>query len=72
MNAHHLEATLTEDGDLTLRRLPFPAGAEVEVIIMERRKPSMDDAVNPMRGAILRYDDPFGPACPPEDWDAIR
>lgn len=23
-----------------------------------------------MEKSVLRYDDPFGPACPPEDWEA--
>src|SRR5688572_24014906 len=23
-----------------------------------------------MERSVLRYDDPFGPACPPEDWEA--
>ncbi len=25
---------------------------------------------NLLKGSVLRYDDPFGPACPPEDWEA--
>ncbi len=24
-----------------------------------------------MERSVLRYDDPFGPACPPEDWEAL-
>ena len=24
-----------------------------------------------LKGSVLRYDDPFGPACPPEDWEAL-
>lgn len=29
-------------------------------------------AANPnlLEGSVIRYDDPFGPACPPEDWEA--
>lgn len=27
---------------------------------------------NPLRGSLLRYDDPFGPACPPEDWNVLN
>ena len=29
-------------------------------------------AENPdlLRGSVLYYEDPFGPACPPEDWEA--
>jgi len=28
--------------------------------------------VNPLRGSVLRDDDPFGPAVPPEGWEADR
>ncbi len=27
---------------------------------------------SPLRGSVLSYDDPFAPACPPEDWEANR
>jgi hypothetical protein len=27
---------------------------------------------NPLRGSILRYDDPFGPAAPLEDWEVLQ
>ena len=36
MNAHHVETTLTHNGTLTLRDLPFHAGDVVEVIILPR------------------------------------
>ena len=26
---------------------------------------------NLLEGSVLKYDDPFGPACPPEDWEAL-
>lgn len=35
MNAHRIETTLDETKTLTLRDLPFRAGAEVEVIVLE-------------------------------------
>jgi hypothetical protein len=30
------------------------------------------EIVESLRGSILKDDDPFGPAAPPEDWDAMR
>ena len=24
-----------------------------------------------LKGSVLFYEDPFGPACPPEDWEAL-
>ncbi len=26
----------------------------------------------PLRGSVLRFDDPFGPAAPEEDWEALN
>ena len=34
MQAYRVETTLTQDGTLTLRNLPFRAGEAVEVIIL--------------------------------------
>lgn len=30
------------------------------------------DEIADLRGAVLRYDDPFGPATDPDDWEANR
>ena len=27
--------------------------------------------VDLLQGSVLGYEDPFGPACPPEDWEAL-
>lgn len=74
MNAHKLTATLMEDGTLALKGLPFQAGDRVEIIILEQPKveepaPSSD---RPLAGSVLRYDDPFGPAVPAEDWEVLK
>ncbi len=72
MTAHRIEATTTEDNTLTLTDLPFPPGTDVEVVIRLRRPSNDPDDPNPLRGSILWYDDPFEPAVPPEDWEALR
>ncbi len=73
MNAHRLEATLVEDRKLRLDDLPFPAGATVEVIILERQASPLADRVDyPLRGKPVHYDRPFDPAVPEEDWNALR
>ncbi|MBP0018758.1 MAG: hypothetical protein J7647_14580 [Cyanobacteria bacterium SBLK] len=40
MNAHKLTATLTENGTLLLKELPFNARESVEIIILERSEPT--------------------------------
>ena len=38
MNAHRIETRLNENGTVTLRDLPFEAGAAVEVIVLETER----------------------------------
>lgn len=28
--------------------------------------------LNPLQGTVIRYDDPFEPAVPPEDWEVLQ
>jgi hypothetical protein len=67
MNAHKVEITLSHNGMLTLEGLPFHAGEMVEVIILERsdQQQTIDShptSSYPLRGKVIRYDDPLEPA----------
>jgi hypothetical protein len=72
MKAHRIEATLTENGALTINNLPFKAGDAVEIIILERHSRTLNSNPYPLRGTVIRYDDPFEPATPLEDWEALQ
>ena len=88
MNAHKIETVLSEDGPLMLIGLPFHVGDAVEVIILERSRsvsegesPSQPEKaifdksepnLYPLRGTVLHYEDPFEPAVPIEDWEALQ
>jgi hypothetical protein len=75
MYAHRIEIILTENGKLTLQNLPFQQGDEVEIIILERRSTSLDSDSNPYplrNKQPYRYEDPFEPAVPVEDWDVLQ
>lgn len=81
MNAYKVETTLTEDGTLKLQGLPFHAGDAVEVIILERPSFQQEQTATPTSESDLyplrdkqpyRYDDPFEPAVPLEDWEALQ
>jgi len=69
MNAHKLAATLMEDGTLVLEGLPFHAGDTLEIFILEQSKLEEPVGLNssPLAGSVLRYEDPFESAVPPED-----
>lgn len=53
------------------------APSEPKVLPIMERKPlsprlqkMIDDNPNILHGSVLKYEDPFGPACPIEDWDS--
>ncbi len=87
MNAYKVEVQLNEDGQLALSGLPFRSGAILEVILLEQPSlvPPTNPLRVPKQfvGEILepastlqeipqyRYDDPFEPAVPLEDWDVL-
>ena len=73
MKAHRIETTLTEDGTLIIKDLPFQAGESVEIIILESQTHPQKANPYPLRGKQpYRYDDPFEPAVPLEDWEVLQ
>jgi FtsP/CotA-like multicopper oxidase with cupredoxin domain len=73
MSAFIVTATVRPDGSLTVDQLPFAPGQRVEVVV----RPAADDPTEggkyPLRdGTPYKYDDPFEPACDPDDWEANR
>jgi hypothetical protein len=80
MIAHKVQAIVTEDGKLLLQGLPFQAGARVEVIVLDESADVKESPVKeastdeyPLRGKQpYQFDDPFSPAVPLEDWDALK
>jgi hypothetical protein len=38
--------------------------------LTEEEKKLLEENPNILHGSVLRYDDPFEPAVPPEDWEA--
>jgi hypothetical protein len=79
MEAHKIEAVLTEDGTLMLWGLPFHAGDAVEVIILSAKTPQLQEAapsqsetnLYPMRGKVIHYDDPTEPVAL-SDWELLQ
>ena len=71
MNTFRLDTKLTQNGTLTLSDLPFQAGDSVEVIIVPRASASAAQNEYPLRGKVIRYDNPTEPVAR-EDWEALR
>ena len=67
--AHRIEPVLSVDGTLLLEHLPFQAGQVVEVIV--RPVATRIEPTPELRGAVIRYDDPFEPVAE-DDWDVLQ
>lgn len=58
--AHRIDVVLVEDGKSSLDNLPFRAGQAVEVIVLPAAH-SGTSTGHPLRGMVLRYDQPTAP-----------
>ncbi len=67
-SAHRIEVVLSEDGKLSLDRLPFRAGQVVEVIVLPITGPITPP--QSLRGTVIRYDRPTEPVAE-TDWDVL-
>ena len=71
MQAHRTETTVTEDGIITLRDVPFRRGESVEVIILPFSAPAPGNARYPLRGTPVKLAAPTEPVAD-ADWEAGR
>lgn len=71
MQAHRIETTVQPNGKVILENLPFDAGETVEIVISKAENEAKENPY-PLRGTVYKYEDPFEPAVPLEDWDALR
>ena len=70
VSALKIEATVEQDGMLTLRNVPFRAGERVEVIVLGKA-PVPEEKKFPLRGKPYKFDDPYSPVGV-QDWDALK
>jgi hypothetical protein len=70
MRAYRVEKTLSEDGVLELRALPFRAGEIVEVIILSREDKVCEARGFPLKRKVLRYEKPTEPVAQ-DDWEVL-
>ena len=68
MQAHRAEATLSEDGVITLRDLPFRRGEFVEVIVLASSPAALSGSPYPLRGTPVTLLAPTEPVAE-ADWE---
>lgn len=71
MLAHRIEATIGQNGKLTLENLPFQSGERVEVIILTQPHKASDQNKYPLRGTATQYIAPTEPVAQ-DDWKVVQ
>lgn len=69
MKAHRAETTLSEDGVITLRGIPFRRGESVEVIVLPFANAPSNGSRYPLRGKPVTLHSPTEPVAD-NDWEA--
>ncbi len=70
MNAYRTQTTLTQDGTLVLKELPFHAGDRIDVLVTPHGR-TLHPASYSLRGTPIEYRDPTKPVAQ-EDWEAAH
>ncbi len=68
MQAHRIETTLSEDGVITLRDIPFRRGESVEVIVLPFPAAAASGSRYPLRGTPVTLHAPTEPVTD-ADWE---
>ncbi len=71
MEAYRVNATIQEDGTLTVSHLSLQAGEAVELIILVQPSTTRPQDRYPLRGMPITYIDSTGPVGE-ADWEASR
>lgn len=75
MQPQHVSQETVHGGRVVLSDLSFEDGQCVEVAVAKLpslNRQSIANVRRQLRGQVERYDDPFEPAAPPEDWQVLR
>lgn len=67
-----IRAEVDADGVVSARGLPLEKGERVEVVIKRLRRLPENSERYPLRGLPHRYDSPFEPAVPADEWAALK
>jgi hypothetical protein len=71
MEAYRTEATISHNGILTIRGVPFQAGDRVEVIVLAQLGTRQRGKRYALRGKPVRYAAPFDSVAE-QDWNTLQ
>ncbi|MGC1376644.1 MAG: hypothetical protein WA821_10485, partial [Anaerolineales bacterium] len=68
--AYRVDTTISQDGKLSIKGLPFRKGEAVEVIVLPQKQVAASNRY-PLHGTSVKYEKPFDSVAE-EDWDALK
>jgi len=71
METYKVEATVEEDGSISIKGLPLQAGEKVKVAISRLKQKVIKDSKHPLWGKPFQLIDPFRPVAE-DDWQVLR
>jgi len=73
---HQINDAIVQGGQIVLSHLPFADGQRVRVIVAETNEPNGRIPIQKVReilkGGVARFDDPFEPMIPSENWEMLK
>ncbi len=72
MQTYRIETTISKDGTISIRNLPFAKGDKVEILVRSRKREKDKNQVKyPLRGLPINYTKPFDSVAE-SDWSVLR
>jgi predicted DNA-binding antitoxin AbrB/MazE fold protein len=75
MALQRISEAVVQGGQVVLNNLPLKDGERVQVIITQLdggKRRSIDEIRQILGGSVKRYDEPFEPMIPNEDWEMLK
>jgi hypothetical protein len=73
---HEINDAIVKDGTIVLSHLPFPDGQHVRIVVAEADGPAKRISIQRVRellmGGVERFDEPFEPMIPSENWEMLK
>ena len=74
---HRIDDAIVRGGKIILSDLPFADGQHVRIVVAEvNEHPANGASIHEVRrllqGAVERFDDPFEPLIPVDDWEMLK
>lgn len=70
MQALRVETTISKNGELQVKGLPFRPGEKVEVIVLPLHRRMTVAKTLDLKNSVLQYKDPTNPVAE-QDWEAL-